>query len=358
MSWYAVEAPDRAVDATRRFLFPFEAVRWAKLAVLAFAMAGGSVGVSYAGPSPIGVSAAGVGAWTEVAASGSVLPDSERVLGLDGALLAAAAVGAAFVALGLVACSFAFRLALYDAFATAEVALWRPFRERFRQALGMLAFSASLAVAAAIPAVALVVAVDPAALRAIEIPFGGLAGSSTIATAVIGGLALFAAVSALFAAVGSRLTFEFVAPTMAARDVGVLAGWRAVWRSLRGAWDQVVLYLAVHAVVAASAGIVRAVAVASVGGVVAAVGLVVLVLAAVPLGGVEALVGTTPGTIVLATTLLCAIAAVVVLSLPILIVARTYLTAYEVSTLAGIGPELAPLAPTLVARGDSKSIGD
>ena len=360
MGWHAVDALDRAVDATRRFLFPFGAVRWAKLAVLALAMAGGGIGVSYAGPSPVGVSAAGVGAWTEVApsAAGPVLPNSERVVGLDGALLAAAAVGAALVLLGLVACSFAFRLAFYDALATTEAALWRPFRDRFRQALGLLAFSTSLALAAAIPAVALVVAADPAALRVVGVSVGGLSGSSTIATAALGGLAVFAVGSALFAAVGSRLTFEFVAPAMVARDVGVLAGWRVVWRSFRGSWSEVVAYLAVHAVVAAGVGIVQAVAVAFAGGVVAAVSLVALVFAAVPLGGIEVFLGTQVGTVVLATVLLCAVAAVAVLSLPVLLVTRTYLTAYEVSTLAGFDPDLAPLASTLVTSVDSEPVAE
>jgi len=32
MSWHAVDAVDDAVEATRRFLFPFSLVRWTKLA--------------------------------------------------------------------------------------------------------------------------------------------------------------------------------------------------------------------------------------------------------------------------------------------------------------------------------------
>ncbi|OSO93818.1 hypothetical protein B9H04_15145, partial [Halorubrum ezzemoulense DSM 17463] len=46
MSWHAVDAVDRAVDATRRLLFPFEAVRWVKLAALAAGMAGGGAAAS------------------------------------------------------------------------------------------------------------------------------------------------------------------------------------------------------------------------------------------------------------------------------------------------------------------------
>ncbi|WP_424015135.1 DUF7544 domain-containing protein [Halorubrum xinjiangense] len=376
MTWHAVDALDRAVDATRRFLFPFEAVRWAKLAFLALVMAGGGAGVSGAGvlgaaSSSFGASAGGVGAWREFTSREpeSVPAGVERVVstgaerlaglaGLDAVLLAGIAVGAVLVAVTLVACSIAFRLAFYDALATTEVALWRPFRERFRQALGLLAVSAVLAVAAGLPALALVVAVDPVASRAVGTSLGGLSGSSTTQTAAIGALAVFSVGTALIGAVASRLTFEFVAPAMVARDVGVIAGWRAVWASFRGAWGQVVAYFAVHAVVAAGVGIVQAVVLGFAGGVIAAIGLVALLLAAVPLGGAGALIGTTAGQIVLAVVLLCAVVAVVAVTLPVRLVARTYLTAYEVSTLAGIDSDLAPLASTLVASDESESVGE
>ncbi|MDB2240969.1 DUF7544 domain-containing protein [Halorubrum ezzemoulense] len=362
MSWHAVDAVDRAVDATRRLLFPFEAVRWAKLAALAAGMAGGGAAASHVGASSLGASTAGLVGWATSTSTGVgagpvgigriVGPAAERVAGLDDALLVAAAVGGLVAAFALVTCSVAFRLAFYDALATTEVALWRPFRTRFRQAFGLSAVVTAGAVVAAIPAAAFaVVAADSAVSGAAGVEVGGVSGASEVAFVALG---VTAGGVALIGTVGSRLTLELVAPAMVARDVGVLAGWRTVWASLRESLSDVAVYLAVHAVVAASAGIVRAVAVASVGGVVAAVGLVVLVLAAVPLGGVAALVETTAGAIVLATVLLCAVAAVAVLTLPVLIVARTYLTAYEVSTLAGLAPGLAPLAPTLVASDDSE----
>lgn len=364
MSWHALDAVDRAVDATRRFLFPLEAVRWGKLAFLVLVMAGGGVGASHVGSSSVGVSAAGFAAWAGITATdvepgsreiGHVVGSVTGVAGFDGALLVAAAVGALVAALALVACSFAFRLAFYDALATTEVALWRPFRVRFRQALGVLAVVMCIAVTVAIPTVAFALAaVDTAVSDTAGIQIGGHSGVPGVATAALG---IIAVGVALVGILGSRLTVEFVAPAMIARDVGVLAGWRAVLASLRGSLGYVAVYLGVHAAVATGAGLIQAVAVAFVGGVVAVVGLVALVLAAVPLGGVAALTGTTAGSVVLATVLLCAVAAVVALTLPVRIVVRTYLTAYEVSTLAGIEPELAPLAPTLVPIDEPEGAG-
>ena len=378
MSWYAVESIDRAVYATRRFLFPFGAVRWAKLAFLALVMGGGGTALSGAGTSPVGVSGAESYAWvvpdswaesapatesgplTETAPSGAesvpgaveraLAASAERIAGLDAALLVGIAVGALIAVAALTACSIAFRLVFYDALATDEVALWRPFRDRFRQALGLFAFAAAVAVVTGLPAVGCALALDPELQGVLGLTPDGVPGPASVPTAVLGVLGVFVAATALVGAAASRLTFEFVAPTMVARDVGVLDGWRAVWAAIHGSWRDVVLYVVVHAVVAAGVGIVQAIAVAFVGGVVAVIALVALMLTALALGGVGALVGTTAGAVALAVVLACSLVAVVAATLPVRLVVRTYLTAYEVSTLAGIAPELTLLSPALVDR--------
>ena len=407
MDWHAVDALDRAVDATRRFLFPFGAVRWAKLAFLALVMAGGGIGASRAGGSPVGASTIGVGAstlgvgastpelgvsavgfdpstggfsaWDEAVSPPTESPPSsvgalleafggaaasglDRLVGLNEALLVAIAVAALLVVLTFLACSFAFRLAFYDALATGEVALWRPFRARFRQAMGLLSLLAGIAIVAATPAAAFVVAVGSASMSA-----GGFAsvpvftvsagappdvrGTATVALAVVG------VVVTLVGAVGSRLTFEFVAPAMVARDLGVTDGWRAIWASFRGSWGDVAAYLLVHALVATGVRIVLALAVAFVSVVAVAAGLVAVLVAAVPLGGVEAVFATTAGSIVFVAVLIGSVVSVVAVTLPVRVVTRTYLTAYEVSALAGIDPELAPLEPSVAAEGGAASTG-
>ena len=368
MSWHAVEAVDRAVDATRRFLFPFEAVRWAKLAFLALVMAGGGAGTSGAATWSLGSPAGGVGAGNGIdpiepesvplGAERVVRTGVERVAELDPALLAGLALGAVLVGAVLLVCSIAFRLVFYDALSTTEVALWGPFRDRFRQALGLFGFAAVTAVVAGLPAVALAAALDPDVLRVLGLSVRGLSDRPPVATPVVGVLGVLGVGVALVATVVSRLTFEFVAPTMVRRDVGVVAGWRKVWASFRGSRAEVAVYLAIHLVLAAGVGAVQAAAVAFVGGGVAVAGLVALLLVAASLGGVAALIGTTPGVIALVAVLVCSIAAVAILTLPVTLVARTYLIAYEVSTLAGIDPDIAPLAPTLVASDEPEPPGE
>ncbi|KOX95514.1 DUF7544 domain-containing protein [Halorubrum tropicale] len=377
MSRHAVEAVDRAVRVTRGFLFPFEAVRWAKLGFLALVMVSGGAGASGATTSSLGGPAGGgAGDWSDAGVTEPVsVPagveraanagverlagfDTALLAGLDAALLTGLALGVLLAGMALFACSIAFRLVFYEALSTTEVALWRPFRDRFRQALGLLGVAVLSAVAVGLPAVAVAIAIDPDLLRFLGVSAGGLAARSSVIGPAFGVLAVIGATVAVVGTVVSRITFEFVAPAMVARDVGVIDGWRAVWASFRGSWADVVFYFAVHLVLAAGVGIVQAVAAAFVAGVVGVSALVALLLAAVALGGVGALIGTTAGAIALAAVLVCAVVAVVVLTLPATLVVRTYLTAFEVSTLAGIDPTLAPLAPTLAASDDREPTGE
>lgn len=359
MGWHAVDALDRAVDATRQLLLPFEVVRWAKLAFLAFVMAGGSTGIPPALGSSFGApgfGATGSGS-SEFDSSDFGVPGNQfatgaeresvmrsidalvgRLLGLDDAVLVALLVGVAVVWVLLAACSVAFRLVFYDALVTTGVAIRRPFRARFRQALGLFAFATVVAVATATPAVAVAAAASPDALRALGLSIGDFSGLSPVATAL--GASVGVGVALVGAAV-VRFAFEFAAPAMVARDLGILAAWRRVWTAFRGSRVELVPYVAVHAAVAAGAGIVQLTAVVFAGLIVTAFALVALVVVAVPLGGLGALMGTTAGAIALAVALACATAGIVALTLPVRLVARTYLIAYEISVLAGIDPALA-----------------
>lgn len=360
MSWHAVDALDRAVDATRRLLLPFEATRWARLAFLALVMTGGCVGVSRALASSLLAPGFGVGGGlgsTEFeapafGASGTVLATVveresvtrsiqtlvTRLFGLDDAVLVALLVGVGIARALLAACSVAFRLAFYDALATTDVAVRRPFRARFRQALGLFGFTAVVSVAAATPAVAVAAAASPDALRAIGLSIGDSSGASSVVGAL--GASVGVGVALLGAGV-VRFAFEFAAPAMVARNLGVLTAWRRVWAAFRGSRAELVPYVALHAVVAAGVGIAQATAVAFAGLIVTAFALVALVAIAVPLGGLGALVGTTVGAIALAATLACATAGVVALTLPVRTVTRAYLITYEVSVLGGVEPDLA-----------------
>ncbi|MFC7325687.1 hypothetical protein ACFQMF_14005 [Halorubrum rutilum] len=372
MSWHAVDALDDAVDATRRFLFPFSLVRWAKLALLVLLMGGGggasaNATVSLASDAgvtpPEGVEpdpAFGVGSGSVGSDGGTIPPDAVTGAVAEAVDPIALAVAAGAVALLIVAVSVAslsLRLVFYDALQTNRVRIWRPFLGRLRQSLGLFLFTAVLSAAAAAPvALGVLVAVaadDPTGLAPVD-SLAGTLGSLSVGPLVALGLAGAALVAV--AALALRFTYEFVVPTMIARETGVLGGWRRVWTVLRAEWAEVLVYLVAHVVVALGLSVVEGVALAFALALVAAVGGLALLLVAAALGGLGALLGTAAGAAAVALVALAGVAVLLALVLPVQVITRSYRIAYEVSTLGGLDRDLAPLHPDLDSggRGSSK----
>jgi len=269
-------------------------------------------------------------------------------------LIAALAIVAVVCVVALSVASLSLRLVFYDALRTNEVRLWRPFLGRLRQAVGLFVASAVLWSLAAGP-IALAVLVATAA----EAPIGwgpidslAAVGSLSVGPAVVLGVVGGAVV--LLATLALRLTYEFVVPAMVVEDGGVLAGWRRVWRAVSGEWAELVVYLAVHFFVGVGIAIVDGIALVIAGSAVVIVAGSALLLAAVPLGGLGALASTTAGIATVAIVAVVAVATLVGLTLPVSVVTRSYLIAYEVATIGGIEPDLWLLHPDI----DSTSTGD
>lgn len=346
MSWHAVDAVDDAVEATRRFLFPFSLVRWAKLAFLVLLM-GGSANAGVSIPAAPDARIAGFAGVSEVWESdtGAMTPSeavdavvSDLVPGMPAdRLIVAVAIATVVAAVAFSVVSLSLRLVFYDALRTNEVRLWRPFLGHLRQAAGLFVASAAL----------WSIAVGPIALAALvgvaaEAPLGwepidslaAAVGSLSLGPAIVVGLLGSAVV--LFATLALRLTYEFVVPAMIVEDIGVLAGWRRTWDAVSGEWPQVLVYLAVHFFVRLGTAIVEGIAFVIAGSAVAGIAGIALLLAAVLLGGLGALVSTTAGTVTVVLVVLVAVVTLLAVTLPISLVTRSYLISYEVATLAGL----------------------
>lgn len=347
MSWHAVDAVDDAVEATRRFLFPFSLVRWTKLALLVLLMGGG---VSTNASVPV-VPDAEFTTFPEAGPGTVVTPDD--LSAVDPGLLAAVAAGIILAAVVFSVFSLSLRLVFYDALRTNEVRLWRPFLARLRQALGLFVFSTILSLVAALPiAIAVLVSVagdDPigwgpidslaAAIGSLSAAIGSLSAGSTVALGLVGGVLVLVGVLAL------RFTYEFVVPTMIVEETGVIAGWERFSMAVRDNWTDILVYLVVHFVIGVGLSIVEALAIVIVGAAVVVIAGLVLLIVAVPLGGLGALVGTTVGVAALAFVTVVALVALLVVVVPVRVVTRSYRIVYEVSTLGGIDPTLALLHP-------------
>jgi|AntRauTorcE11897_2_1112592.scaffolds.fasta_scaffold00325_4 hypothetical protein len=355
MSWHAVDALDDAVDATRRFLFPFGLVRWTKIALLVLFMGSGGASTnasvpavsdssvrpsSPVEPGSVGTGGGGIGSGSGV--SGQILH------ALDSELMALVALGIVLLVVAVSVVSLSLRLVFYDALQTNEVRVVGPFLSRLRQALGLFVFTAAVGVAAAAPialAVAVAVVADaPTGWSVIDSVAAAIASSSTGAIVALG---LVGAGLVAVAVLALRFTYEFVVPTMVVEEVGVIGGWRRFLSTLRADPTEFLIYLVVHLVVSIGLSVVVGAATVLGFAFVATVGGLVLLLVAALLGGLGALVGTSAGAAALAIVTIAGIGGLLVLVLPVLVATRSYRIIYEVSTLGGVDPGLTLLHPDL-----------
>ncbi|QKY17961.1 hypothetical protein Hrr1229_014120 [Halorubrum sp. CBA1229] len=361
MSWHAVDAVDDAVDATRRFLFPFSLVRWTKLGFLVLLMGGGgaaSANASVSAVSDAGVISPGetgsVSTGADLGSAGidprSVTP-GQLVETIDPGVLAVLAVGIVLLVAAFSVVSLSLRLVFYDALRTNEVRIRQPFRSRLRQSLGLFLFTAVLSAGAMAP-LALAVLVASAANAPIGVgPIDSVAGSiGSLATGPVIVLGFVGAAFVAIAALALRFTYEFVVPTIVVEETGVLGGWRRFWRTLRTRWTEFVVYLVVHVIVSVGLSVVEGIAAVLAFALVGTVAGLVLLAVAAALGGLGALVGTTAGTAALAVVVIVAVASLIALVLPVRVVTSSYRIAYEVSTLGGIDGDLALLHRDLDPR--------
>lgn len=355
MSWHAVDAVDDAVDATRRFLFPFSLVRWTKLAILVLFMGGGGVSANASSsvasdsgvtmPSNVGTGSAGIGS----AGGGSVPGVPGQIAeAVTPELLVVGAVGLTLLFVAISVASLSLRLVFYDALRTNEVRIVAPFVSRLRQSLGLFVFTTVVSVLAAAPlALAIVVTVvadSSTGWPRVDSAVGTISSLPTGATVALGVLgAVIVAVAALIL----RFTYEFVVPTMIVDDTGVLGGWRRFVSTLRTEWTEFVVYLVIHLVISIGLSVVVGIATILGFALVAAVGGIVLLLVAVLLGGLNALVGTTAGVVAIVAVVIAGVVGLVVLVLPVQVVTLSYRLIYEVSTLGGVDPDLTLLHPDL-----------
>ena len=361
MSWHAVDAVDDAVDATRRFLFPFSLIRWTKLGFLVLLMGGGGVASGNVpvsvlsdanevspegtGPVPEGIDPGSAGVGPESISAG------ELVGAIDPGVLAVVAAGVVLLLTAFSVASLSLRLVFYDALRTNEVRIRRPFLSRLRQSLGLFLFTAVLS-AAIVVLVALAVLVASAANAPTGVgPIDSIVGSiGSLATGPVIVLGFVGAAFVAIAALALRFTYEFVVPTMVVEETGVLGGWRRFWMTLRTAWTEFVVYLVVHVIVSLGLSVVEGIAAVLAFALVATVAGLALLTVAVALGGLGALVGTTAGTAALVVVAVVAVAVLVALVLPVRVVTRSYRISYEVSTLGAIDRDLSLLHRDLDPR--------
>ena len=224
MSLAALNDITDAVEATKRFLTPFDRVRWFRLAVVMFFV--GGAGLSFPGTPTTGFG--GGGDAPGPTPGGPAGPDITPRLTpeLVALILGVVAVGVVvFLLYSVVGATmeFAFVAALRD----EEVRLRRSVRRYWRRGLRLFGFRLAVWVVT-ITAVAAVVLGAGAALGGWP-PTGWSDG--TILAVVLLAIPVFVLAALV---VGTLLGFTtvFVVPVMLAEDRGVLSAWRRFWGTL------------------------------------------------------------------------------------------------------------------------------
>ena len=338
MSWYAIDSADDAFDSTRSFLSACSLRGWLILGFIAIfvGVGGGSgtgllnIGSSFSSGQPPG----------EMAGEefGEPAPDPASELAAlttmpELGIIVAIAGGLLLLWLVVSLLTETLRFVFYEALHTGSVALLEPAQRRFSQALGLFGFKLAVNLVAAVPVVAVALALWFSDSLLFGSEFSILAG--VILVVIFGGLL------ALGYAFVMRVTDEFVVPTMVVTDRGVLDGWRRFWPVLRGQLSQFAVYLVAHFLLLLAIGIGQSiVALVIYGAVLAVAALVGLVVIFGVFGGFGAVAGSTVGIVALVLLGVIALVAGFVLMLPVQVAVLTYVTSYEVSVLGAADEEL------------------
>lgn len=330
MPWYALDAVDEAVDATREFLFPFDRSRWLRLAVIAVFVGGGGSAFNWAQEVP-----ANLPSLAESAVPSPAVATETVVF----ALLAVLAV----VVLGFVVAGPVMRFVLLDALRTDEVRIRTRFRGRLWDGLKLLLFSLGAGILLFTIAATLFAALTSGGLALAEgIPAasgGSFIGAFVILAAVVGGLGGLIGVAAFF-----HFTTAFVAPTMVATDRGVVAAWTRFFGVLRAERWQFIAYLLVRGLLGIAVTVVSTLATLLVGGLIALIAVFAGVAVTTPFGGLSAALDSTVGTVATGGVVVAAVIAFLALVwFPLRISFLTFYTTYELSMLGAADTELALL---------------
>ena len=372
MSWHAIDSVDEAIEETRSFLSPFAVGRWLKLALISIFVGTGGSGLGLLNlpssipgdDSPGNMSAGGGNVTTdgnitppsggEFAPGGNVtagapptgeVPPPSELLEMAGAELGlVVAIGLLFVGivllLGLL--TETLRFVFYDDLQTDTVRLIKPAKRRFGQALRLYAFKLGLGLLTVGPLAGLVVFFAVA-----DIPVGLLVFAAA-------GLLIIGVM--LLSTIVSRITNEFVVPTMVVTDSGVLDGWRRFWPVFRGQLSQFGVYLVVHFLLLLAVGIAQAILSVIVYGIVLTIGGVIgLVIVFGLFGGLSAAASSTAALVVLGLLALVTLLIGWVVLLPVQIAVLTYVTNYEVAMLAACDEELRLRPATTTSADDGES---
>lgn len=265
MTLAAIDNIDDAVEATRAFLWPFDLGRWAKLALLAFFIGGGT------GVNPLQFTG-GTGTTPETAGSPASIDFSGMVPSISGAELAIAVgvIGVVLaVVLALMLVGAVVEFVFVESLSRERVRIREYWGEHWRQGVRLFGFRLLVGVfSIGVPALLAVAGLSPV-----------LFGDGELSIALLALAAVGFVVLAIGAGLANGFTTNFVVPVMIVEDHSLLAAWRRFWPTLTAEWKEYTVYVVMSFVLQIAVGILTSVVTA-----------IAAILLLIPLG-IVALIG-------------------------------------------------------------------
>lgn len=243
MSWYAIDAIDRAFSRTRKALFePFDFWKWVKIAIIIFFI---GIGSNYGGPGTSYQTGSEdfVNDYQNIE-PGEIpyIPSGMSDLGLSymdsaSSLVIIAAIVIFFILFILVFSyiSSVMEFVFVEALVKNEVHLWAYFKKFLGKGFNLLLIRLALGL---VFLILFVLSLLP------FIPIFSIESSDFGVPALIGGIFWFIGVIILLALIGVIISsfLSLAIPLSIYRETGILSAFRMVYRNFRKSWQEVLVY--------------------------------------------------------------------------------------------------------------------
>lgn len=239
--WWAFKPVTTAFEKTKKILLePFNVWTWIKLCIIVF-FVGGATRFGSQFSNVLNYRESNPAAYENVITN--VLSNSGLVM-----LIIALIIIALIIAIILAYLRNVFSLVLIRALATGEVHVIRPMRENLGKGLRLFVFTFLLGLFTLAVVVILIVAMILCLVLAIKT---GVSSAGAIALVVLLGfiVVLLLALLAAFSIVMSIIigfTYDFVAPMMLFKGMGVIEAWKYLYTLIRKEWKQFGVYVLVR----------------------------------------------------------------------------------------------------------------
>lgn len=253
--WWAAKPVTTAFDKTRKLLLePFNVWTWLKLIVIVFFVGGAgtsrlgsnfsNLGNYQAGPSDMQAIEQGVN---------TILSNTTLIL-----IILAAVALVVIVALALAYLRNVFSFVFIQALASGDVHVIKPAMDSLGRGFRLFIFTLAVSLATLAVIIGFILVIILCIFLALKAGVSGATGIVVLLLAIFVMLVLllimiaFSVASAIF--VG--FTYDFVAPMVFFKGMGILESWSWLWESIKKYWQQYAVYVVVHWALELAVGIV------------------------------------------------------------------------------------------------------